>query len=186
MLKLICIKGENMKKNTKEETRVIPTKNYYIVIVVSVLIIALSLYVRSFYLTYQANKEIDSVFSDKSINQINTEDFDFALAEANEIILYVSYSDSKEIKAMERKLYKEIEKKGLTDRIIYWNVNDLMQDEEYISILRNKYPDVAIDINKAPMIIYIKEGKAVEVLDSEEEMISYKTLNDLLIKYGIE
>ena len=186
MLKLIYIKGDKMKKNNKNEVREIPTKNYYIVIVVSILVVILTLYVRSFYLNYQANKSSDSIFYDKSINQINTEDADFAIAETSEVLLYVSYSDSSEIKSMEKRLYREIEKKELNDIILYWDISSLMENDEYITLLREKFPNIAIDINKAPMLIYIKDGEAVEAVDSDEELIRYKTLNALLIKYGIE
>ena len=102
-----------MKKEIKKEERKIPKKNYYIVLIVSILVVILTFYVRNYYLTYQSGKTNDSIFYDKSINQINTDDMDFALAESNEIILYISYTGDKSIKSMEKKLYREIEKKNL-------------------------------------------------------------------------
>ena len=107
-----------MKKDNKKEVREIPKKNYYIVIIVSILVIVLTLYVRSFYLTYQSGKISESIFYDKSINQINTDDVDFAIAETNETILYISYTGDKSIESMEKKLYKEIEKNNLNDIVL--------------------------------------------------------------------
>ena len=40
----------------KDKLREVPIKNYYIVLIVSVLVIIITLYVRSFYLSYQASK----------------------------------------------------------------------------------------------------------------------------------
>lgn len=99
-----------MKKSNKN----VSSRNYFIVMVVSVLIIVVVLYARTFYLNYKNNKVNVSVFNDQKINQINSDDFDFALSEtSSEIILYVSYTGSSEIRNMESKLYKEIEKRIL-------------------------------------------------------------------------
>ena len=86
----------------------IPAKNYYVVLLVSVLVIILSLYIRSFYLNYKMNRVNESVFADKTINQIHTEDFDYAISETSEAILYVSYTGSDEVYSMERKLFMRI------------------------------------------------------------------------------
>ena len=165
--------------------REIPKKNYYIVLVVSIVVIALTLYVRVLYLNYVNNKVENGVFYNKAINQINTDDFSFAVGEANEAIMYVSYTGSKEIKKMEKRLYKELENKNLLDKIIYWDVTNLLDNNEYIPILANNFPNVELDINKAPMLIYIVDGKAVDVIDSSSELINYESLNELVNKYGI-
>ncbi len=170
----------------KEELREVPIKNYYIVLLVSILVIIAVLYIRSFYLSYQASKINNSVFYDKSINQMNTDDFDFALEEINEAILYVSFFDYPRVYNMEKKLYKEFEKRNIIDKVIYWNVTDLKDNKEYIKTLKNKYPVTADKINKAPLIIYIKEGEAVDVIDSSHGLINVKDLKELLTKYGIE
>ena len=70
-------------------------------------IIILTLLLRSLYLDIRNKQISESIFSNKNINQINDYDLNFALDELNEAILYVSYTDSKEIYKMEKKLYKE-------------------------------------------------------------------------------
>lgn len=169
----------------KIEDRKIPKKNYYIVFGVSILVIVLSLYVRALILRYENNRLEVGIFHNRAINQINTPDFDFATVEANEAIMYVSFTGNKQIDRMENRLFKEIENKNLMDKIIYWNVTDL-KNNEYISMLRNKYPNVAIDINKAPLLIYIKDGQAVVAKDSSNGLIGYRTLQEIISKYGIE
>lgn len=170
----------------KDKLREVPVKNYYIVLVVSILVIIAVLYIRTFYLSYQASKINNSVFYDKSINQMNTDDFDFALEEINEAILYVSFFDYPKVYNMEKKLYNEFEKRELIDKIVYWNVSDIKDNNEYIRILKNKYPVTADKINTAPLIIYIKDGEAMDVIDSSHGLIDVKQLKDLLTKYGIE
>ena len=170
----------------KKELREIPKKNYFIVLVVSILVVVLTLYVRSFYFSYVAYNSDSSIFVSKSINQINFDDIDYAVNETTDSVLFISYNGEKSISNMERKLYREIEKKNLNDRIIYLNVTDYLENNKYLEMLRSKYPSIAVDINKAPMFIFIKDGECVEVIDSSKELITYKTLNTLLSKYGIE
>ena len=136
----------------KMVARNIPTKNYYMVLLVSVLLIILTIYVRNMYLSYRITRINDSVFADKSINQINTEDFNFTLSETSEAILYVSYTGSKEVYSMEKKLYRELKKKDLIEKVIYWNVTDVDQND-YLSILRSSFPDIKGQINAEPMLI---------------------------------
>ena len=173
-------------KKEKKELRVIPKKNYFIVLIVSVLVVVLTLYVRSFYISYVSINLDSSVFVSKSINQINFDDIDYAVNETTDSVLFISYNGRKDIASMERKLYKEIEKNNLNDRIIYLNVSEYLENGKYLEMLRNKYPNLSVDINKAPMFIYIKDGECVEVIDSSKGLITYKTLNTLLTKYGIE
>lgn len=171
-----------MKKSNKN----VSSRNYFIVMVVSVLIIVVVLYARTFYLNYKNNKVNVSVFNDQKINQINSDDFDFALSEtSSEIILYVSYTGSSEIRNMESKLYKEIEKKNLTDKIICWDVTN-SKNSEYIETLRKRFPEIKDQINSAPLFIYIKDGKGVEAMSSELKNVDYKVFNKLVSKYNIE
>lgn len=166
-------------------TRRKPAKNYYIVFIVSVLVIVFTLVFRSIYLKYVESLNV-SLFQDKSINQINTEDFDYALTEVSEAILYVSYSDNKEITSIDRKIYKLLERKNLTDKVIYWDITDLYKNGDYLGTLRNKFPEISDNISIAPLVIYIKDGKALEVISSEFELIDTDKVKDMIDKYGIE
>ena len=85
--------------------RKIPKRNYYLVLMVSILVIVITLYIRSFYLNFKlSNNTNNSIFYDKSINQINTNDMDYAFDENKEAILFVSYNGSKKISNMEKKI----------------------------------------------------------------------------------
>jgi replicative DNA helicase len=162
-----------------------PAKNYYTVLIVSVLVVVFTLVFRSIYLKYVESLNV-SLFQDKSVNQINTEDFDFALTEVSEAILYVSYSGNKEITSIDRKVYKLLERKNLIDKVIYWDITDLYNSGSYLSTLRNKFPEVSDNISIAPLIIYIKDGKAVDVISSEFSLIDTDMVKDMIDEQGIE
>ena len=174
-----------MKKLINFFSKKTPERNYYVVLIVSVLVVVLTLTFRNIYLSYLNHYVNISHFSDKSINQINTDDFDFTLSEVNEGILYVSYTDD-DLKNIDRKLYKLFKKKSLIDKIIYWNVDDLQKDSKYLSMLRNRFPEISDNISLAPLVIYIKDGKAVKVICSEYELINYDMVEDMIEEYGIE
>lgn len=168
----------------KRNNRNIPSRNYFIVIVVSILVMVVVLYTRTFYLNYINSKVNVSVFNNQKISQINTDDFDYALSEtSSEMILYVSYTGSNDIRNIENKLFNEIEKKGLTDKIIYWDVTN---NDKYVDTLRERFPEIRDQINNAPLFIYIKDGKGVEAMSSELKMIDYKVFDKLVSKYNIE
>ena len=108
------------------------------------------------------------------------------MEEINEAILYVSFFDYPKVYNMEKKLYNEFEKRHIIDKVIYWNVSDVKDNKEYIKILKNKYPVTADKINTAPLIIYIKDGEAMDAIDSSHGLIDANQLKELLTKYGIE
>lgn len=171
-----------MKKKEKKE---ISSRNYFIVIVVSILTIVIVLYIRSFIINYRANVSDVSVLHTK-VSEVNINELDYYTNEATDSILYFSYTGDKDVYNMEKKLLKEIEKKGLTEKIIYVDITELLTDYKYINILKEKFPNVKDQINKAPIFIYIKSGQAVEAFSSELKMLDYKMLNKIVNKYEIE
>lgn len=170
---------------SKSEVKKIPIRNYFVVLTVSVLVIVVSLYVRVFYLSYEKNKINTSIFAEK-VDQINLNDMNFALSETGEAILYVSYTGSTDINVMEKKLYKEIEKAGITERVLYLDVTEYKDNLAYLSILKNKFVSIKDQINVAPMFIYIKDGDGIEAMSSELKLVDYKLFNKLVAKYEIE
>jgi len=175
-----------IKKNSKNEIKQIPIRNYFIVLVVSVVVIILTLYARAFYFSYQESKSKTSYFLDKKVNQITTDDLDYSLSEYRDAILYVSYTGNKSIYKMEKKIYSELEKNNLLDIAVYWNVSNLMENNDYINILKTKFNKLSNDIKEAPLIIIIKDGQAIEVLNSELDRIDYKELRKMIKRNEIE
>lgn len=164
----------------------IPAKNYIIVLVVSLLVIVVSLYARTFYLNYRENARNTTVFHDKTIKQVNTEDIGFALSEMSEAILYVSYTGDSDIHDIEKKLLKEIKKQNLIEKIVYWDVTNLLDNNEYLKILKEKYPSIEEQITAAPLFLYVKGGEPIEAMSSELKNIDVNVFNKLIETYDIE
>lgn len=147
--------------------REIPAKNYFIVLTVSIVVIIFTLYFRAFYLNYQVYEQNGSYFTYRKVNEITASDFDFILSEATDNILYVG-STSRKNYSLERKLYREIEKYNSVDKLLYWNVNDYLENDKYIDLLKSKFTNV--EIYEEPSIIVIESGTSKG---------SYKVDNDL-------
>jgi hypothetical protein len=174
-----------MRKIKELFSKKVPAKNYYIVLGVSVLIIVSILYSRKLYLNYLDNSKVSS-FEDKTINQINNEDFDYALTEVSEAILYVSNSSDEDVASIDKKIYKLFKKKSLIDKVIFWDVSDIYKSGEYMSSLRNKFPEVSEKISIAPLVIYIKDGKAQDAISSEVSLIDVDDVKELIEKNEVE
>jgi len=161
----------------------ISSKNYFVVFMVSIIVIILTLYVRSFYISYLESIKNSSVFSDKSVSQMNQKDIDYVLSETSQGILYISYTGDRKIYNMEKRLYREFEKRNVLDKVIYWNVID---DNNYIDKIKSVFPNIKTNINKAPLIIYIENGNAIDVINNDDNIISKTDVDNLLTKYEIE
>ena len=164
-----------MKKLEKFD-RKIPVRNYLIVLVVSIIVIVLVLYLRAFYLSYDTYKQSGSYFAYQRINEITKDDFDFIISEATDNILFVGYN-SKNMYKVEKKLYKELKRANLLDKLLYWNVNDYLKNNKYIDILRSKYTNV--EINEAPSIIIIKSGLATESYKVDDNFFKEKDIKEI-------
>ncbi len=162
----------------------IPKKNYLMLAVISVLTIMLVLYINGWIKTYKINKlEIGPL--ENNVNQVNKNELYMSLSESNQIILYIGYNHVEEIKKFEKSLLKIIKNKNLVEYIWYYNVTDEMDNDDYLKTLRNEFPELKNDINKAPMLIYVKNGVGIEVIDSNNNLITTDDVNTLINKYGV-
>ena len=160
----------------------IPNKNYYVVLIVSIIVIVLTLYIKSFYLSYIDSIKNSSVFFDKSVSQINIDDLKYAVNETSESFLYIGYTGDLRIYNLEKKIYSVFEDNNLLDELMYLNINDYKY-KDYIEKLKVAFPN--IEIGSAPMIVFIKDGEAIDIIDSDTSLIDVDSLNNMLTKYGI-
>ncbi len=168
----------------KKELRKVPLKNYIILFVVAVLTVVLCLYIREWILTYKETKISISPLSGE-ISEVNTNELDLILTESNQVVLYVSYVNNLEVYNKEIKLLKKIKSEELNEYIIYYNVTDLLENKEYLNVLKTQFKTLKNEIKKAPLFIYIKNGEGIEVINSNDEIVNDKELIYLIDKYEI-
>lgn len=172
---------KKLEKNNKE----IVARDYFIVFVISVLTILLALYIRSFAIRYKLNVSNKSPF-ENNVQSVTINDLDYLIPATTDGILFVSYRGDAKIKNMEIKLYRYISRKNLKEMVIYLNVDEYLNDEEYIKLLKEKMPNITSKIKDAPLFIYIKDGEAIDAKNSKTKMINLDVFKSLVKEYGIE
>ncbi len=163
----------------------IPTKNYLIVLVLAVIVVILTLYINAWYKTYQENKLSISPFSGV-VEEVDINEINLTLAEMNEVILYVGYTNDKSIYDMEKRLLKYIKNNDLVDKFIYVDVTDCMKDKKYVEILKNTFSEKSEEIKEVPMLIFVKNGKAELVVNSKAGNINVEDVANIKNEYQLD
>ena len=103
----------------------------------------------------------------------------------DEYFVYVSYTGSEEIYNMEKDLKKVINKYELNDQFYYLNLTTIKDKENYIDDL-NKSLNLEQKVKQVPTIIYVKEGKVVDIIDrSDNNMMNVGDFQKLLDIYYV-
>lgn len=161
----------------------IPVKNYLIVFAVVLVTVFIVLYVNVWINAYKESKVTISPLVN-NISEINGNELNVSLNEMNETILYVGYNGNSEVKNFEKQLLKRIKNKNLSDNVIYYNITSLLDNDEGLNVLRTAFANFDKSINKAPLLIYVKNGIAIEVVDSKEKMLTIDDFDYLIKKYN--
>lgn len=168
-----------------EKDKKIPIKNYLMLFIITLIVIVLTFYINAWIKTYKENKISVSPFSEL-IKEVNINEINVTFSEMNEVILYVGYTNDKDLYVMEEKLLKYIKKHDLIDDFIYVNINDYKENKEYLNILKETFKEVSDDIKDVPILIYVKNGKAEEVINSSNKLLSTYDIAKLNDKYQLE
>lgn len=155
--------------------RVIPKKNYVILIVLFVFCISLTLYCSKWYKELKEYYQNNSVVSDV-ISEMEYESLSSYLLDNHEALIYVTYSNDQTIKKFEKQFRNYIIEKNLKNDIIYLDIakeenKNIMKDimNNYSSPNLKKIKNVFI-----PNLLYFKDGELVDILYIKETEISKK------------
>ena len=86
---------------------------------------------------------------------------------------------------MEEKLLKKLNKEDLYNHFIYLNINENLNNNEYLNILKARFPNISDNITKAPLFIYIKDGEAKSVINSNINLVDSGDFTSLVEIYEI-
>lgn len=152
--------------------RIIPKKNYIILLLIAVFVVAICMYLVSWYKTIDNYYKTNSVISEV-LNDIDSESLSSYLLDNPNVIMYLSSSSDLEIKDFEKKLKKEIVSKQINDSIIYIDVDEI-KNSEISNILVTSYlskPLKKVSSISSPNFVAFKNGEIVDILSfSDEEL----------------
>lgn len=158
-------------------------KNYFLLFILFIITLLITLYINSIIRDYKYIKVDVSPLEE--ITQINLNELDIALSELNNGIIYIGNIHNKENKRLERDILRKIKSEDLENYIYYCDVSNELNNNKYISILINNFPNIRNDLKLSPAFIYFKNGEIIEVIDSYEERVTSKDLLYLVEKYQI-
>ena len=162
---------------SKEEKRVIPIKNYFILTVICLATIIATIYINAWIKTYKMNTDVSPLAN--TVQQITLSDLEATMSETNLAILYVADDSNYDL---DNEILKRVNTEGVNDYFYYMNVEDISKSE-IIDSLKNYFNNLSEDINSIPMIIYIKDGVAVKVIDSKDWNLIVNDFNVILDSY---
>lgn len=164
--------------------RKIPTKNYFILLGIIILVISACFATYNLYNIYQENKIKTSPLA---IKEILYEDLKNATKEIDaDTFLVISYVENKEVHKNEVAIKKMLKKKDLLDNIMYLNVTDYMNEEKFLDELNTllKLKDNN-RIDSMPALVYYKEGVAVKTIDSKDHLLNVGDFEQLIDMYEL-
>lgn len=151
-----------------------------ILFVVAFLTIAINNSIRNFNYLKTNKSPLEDYISKVNINEL-----DIALSELNEIILYIGYNHSKDIRKLDREILKKIKANNLENYIYYCDVTDELNNNIYLGNLISLIPELNGKLKKVPALVYFKNSEVIEVINSTNKLIISEDLIYLVNKYKI-
>lgn len=149
----------------------IPTKNYIILFGLIVLILCACLAFYNIFNIYNENKLNTSPLSSK---QVLYEDLKNATKEIDaDTFLLISYTQNKKVFNNEKEIKKYLNKNNLMDNVMYLDVTEYMNDENFTEDI-NKVLKLEnnLQVKVFPAIVYYKDGNAAYSVDSSSGLIN--------------
>ena len=147
----------------------IPTKNYIIygiIVIVSLLIV---FYLNEWYKAYKQN-ELKNSYIAKYVNEVNYDEFKNYILENPNGIVYMGRTNCEECLAVEKKLYDIADKNEIIEQLIFLNLTDFSNNNNYLNTIKNDfYNSNIITPLSIPAIAIFNEQKIVDILISTDD-----------------
>lgn len=156
----------------------VPKKNYIILILMFIVVLLLTLYVKKWSEVYKENKLSNSPLSGK-VEEVKLDELSTVVGEMNEVIVYIGHTNDKNVYSVEKRLLKYIEDKDILDKFIYVDVTD---DKDYIEVLKEVFPKIKDEIKTSPMLIYNKNDSITEIINNDNGLIHTYNLEEFYNK----
>lgn len=157
----------------------VPMKNYIILGIMFIFVLALTLYLKEWSEVYKENKLSNSPLSGK-VEEVKLEELSTVVGEMNEVIVYIGHTNDREVYNVEKRLFKYLKDKDLLDKFIYVDVTN---NKDYQEVLKKVFPKIKDEIKTSPMLIYNKNDSVTEVINNDNGIIYTYNLEEFYNKY---
>ena len=164
--------------------RVIPKKNYYILIGLLVGVVILTFSIVSICNAIK-NNNVNSGYINRYVSEISYKELDTYLLEpASNTFVYITYTGNENIYKLEKSMKKLINNYELANNFIYVDVTEEMNNKNFMDSLNTKF-NSASKIEKLPVILYYKDGILTDKLESENIIFNVADFQKMLDNYEI-
>lgn len=166
-----------MKKNK------IPTKNYIILFVISMIVVLLTFYISAWFKTYKI-KKLETSPMEGIIEKLDIKEMKMSISEMNEVVLYFGYLNDEKIHEMEKRIISFAKREDIISKMIYIDITNYKAEDKYKEIIKETFTDLE-SIPSAPMILYIKNGEVKDMIEPENGLIQTYQIKNLIDKYDL-
>lgn len=164
-----------MVKRMKEK----PLKNYIVLGLLFITVIALLIYIKSWADTYKSEKYSKSYLTDK-VEEVKLSELEVSTKEMNDVLLLVTTTGDKKNYKQEERIYNYMKKENLINKFIYL---DISNEKNYTSELSKIYSNILV--GDVPLLIYIKNGNAIKVINSDNGEIDLDLIGEIINEYEL-
>ena len=155
-----------MSQNEEDE-RIIPIKNYVILGLIFIIIVALVLYFCNLYHVYDNHQREIPVIRD-TLFEIQPDELDHYIMENPTTIIYMCTASNENCRDYERELKKLVVKENLQDEIIYLNLSNIDQNS-FVDKFNAKYPYRLKLTKNYPAFVAFENGEIYDILQENED-----------------
>ena len=160
-------------------------KNYILLLLIIIVGVFIMTSIGIIYKKVDNSKENKSYISNK-VNKYEYKDIESCMNEIkNNGYLYLIYSESKNIYNLEKYIYKTLKNNKLSDKFIYINCTDNINDKKIINDLNDKLSIITDNEIVLPAIIYYKNEKPVDYIDSTNQILTGDKFVQLMDKWEV-
>ena len=160
-------------------------KNYILLLLIIIVGVFIMTSIGIIYKKVDNSKENKSNISNK-VNNYEYKDIESGMNEIKDNgYLYLTYIGSKNIYNLEKYIYKTLKNNKLSDKFIYINCTDNINDKKIINDLNDKLSIITDYDIVLPAIIYYKNEKPVDYIDSTNQILTGDKFVQLMDKWEV-
>lgn len=160
-------------------------KNYVLLFIIIFVSTCIMLVIGNVYKYFNDSKENKSYIVNK-IKNYNFEDINSGINEIrNNGLLYISYIGNKDIYSFEKDTYTILKNNNLTNKFVYIDCTKVVSNGK-VDGLNDKLNIITDQDIILPTVIYYKDGKPVDYIDSTNHILRSDRLLQLIEKWEID
>ncbi len=166
--------------------RKIPVKNYFILgFIILITMIAL-IYSSAWYKQYTSTNRL-SPYITSTLREVKEDNLNIVIKERDILIMYMCTTSEQVCRSFEKNFSKYIKENNLQDDIMYLNLGYDSDENKLLETVYNKYKssDLVKKVYDYPTLVIFKDGKIVDVLSSNKNVITMDKVSEFLEGYEL-